>query len=200
MTTHDPGNDNREPNPDPDDGELEPDEPEEVTAEPGDDPEPAGEAPRPINWRTLSGEDAEYEWLSLNEWVNWLRHTFGLPASVIPPYWHRHPELVWELSALHLHWLGAYDPAQHASAPLGWMADFHAAIGRLREWVTLSGTRLDRDRPTRQTTWPGEDPQPAPAETAIVDRDHDFVGFVIEDVNRREQAEADFYRRQDDQP
>ena len=22
--------------------------------------------------------------------------TYGLPASVIPPFWHHHPELVWE--------------------------------------------------------------------------------------------------------
>src|ERR1700689_3009395 len=131
-------------------------EPEEITAEAGEDPD----VPHPVNWRTLTAEDAEYEWLALNEWVDWLRRTFGLPASVVPPAWHRHPELVWELSALHLHWLGAYDPAQHASAPIGWLADFHQAQGRLREWVALSGTRLDRDRPTRQTIWPGEGPEP----------------------------------------
>lgn len=170
--------------------DLEP-EPEEITAEAGDETD----APHPVNWRTLTAEDAEYEWLALNEWVDWLRHTFGLPASVIPPYWHHHPELVWELSALHLHWLGAYDPAQHASAPIGWMVDFHAAQQRLREWVALSGTRLDRDRPTRRTTWPGEDPEPATAETPITDRDEDFVAFVIADVNRRADAEAEFLRR-----
>lgn len=151
--------------------------------------------PRPVNWRTLSAEDAEYEWLALNEWVDWLRHTFGLPASIIPPYWHHHPELVWELSALHLHWLGAYDPAQHASAPIGWLADLHTAQARLREWVALSGTRLDRDRPTRQTTWPGEDPQPTTGETPITDRDEDFVAFVVADVTRRAEAEAEFLRR-----
>ena len=33
--------------------------------------------------------------------------------------WYRHPELVWELSSLHLHWLCAYDPDQHGSAPIG---------------------------------------------------------------------------------
>ncbi len=131
---------------DPDSG-LEP-EPGEITAQPASD---ETDVPHPVNWRTLTAEDAEYEWLALNEWVDWLRHDFGLPASIIPPYRHRHPELVWELSALHLHWLGAYDPAQHASAPIGWLAGFHAARQRLREWVALSGTRLDRDRPTRQT-------------------------------------------------
>ncbi len=175
---------------DPDSG-LEP-EPDEITADTG-----VGETdvPHPVNWRTLTAEDAEYEWLALNEWVDWLRHEFGLPASIIPPYWHRHPELVWELSALHLHWLGAYDPAQHASAPVGWLADFHAAQQRLREWVALSGTRLDRDRPTRQTIWPGEDSRPAEVERPIVNRDEEFVAFVIADVNRRAEAEADFLRR-----
>lgn len=175
---------------DPDSG-LEP-EPDEITAQVAGD---ETDVPHPVNWRTLPAEDAEYEWLALNEWVDWLRHDFGLPASIIPPYWHRHPELVWELSALHLHWLGAYDPAQHASAPIGWLADFHAAQQRLREWVALSGTRLDRDRPTRQTAWPGEDIQPADAERPIVNRDEEFVAFVIADVNRRAQTEAEFLRR-----
>jgi hypothetical protein len=181
---------------DPDSG-LEPEpEPDEITAETTDDEtETETDAPHPVNWRTLTAEDAEYEWLALNEWVDWLRHEFGLPASIIPPYWHRHPELVWELSALHLHWLGAYDPAQHASAPIGWLADFHAAQIRLREWVALSGTRLDRDRPTRQTVWPGEQATPPAPETAIVNRDEDFVAFVIADVNCRAQAEAEFLRR-----
>ncbi len=82
------------------------------------------EPPHPINWNTLTAEEAEYEWIELNRWVNWLRHTYGLPASVVPPFWHRHPELVWELSALHLHWLCAYDPDQHGSAPFGWHRDF----------------------------------------------------------------------------
>lgn len=177
---------------DPDSG-LEP-EPDEITAETADDATET-DVPHPVNWRTLTAEDAEYEWLALNEWVDWLRHEFGLPGSIIPPAWHRHPELVWELSALHLHWLGAYDPAQHASAPIGWLADFHATQQRLREWVALSGTRLDRDRPTRQTVWPGEDHQPGEAERPIVNRDEEFVAFVIADVNRRSEAEAEFLRR-----
>lgn len=168
---------------DPDSQGLEPD---DVTALAGQEMD----LPRPVNWRTLSAEEAEYEWLALNEWVDWLRHEFGLPPSVIPPAWHRHPELVWELSALHLHWLSAYDPSQHASAPIGWLADFSGAQARLREWVSLSGTRLDRDRPTRQTAWPGEDATREASETPIINRDEEFVEFVIADVARRVQAEA----------
>src|SRR5680860_1204973 len=91
------------------------------------------------------------EWLDLNAWVNWVRATYGLPPTVVPPFWHRHDELVWELSALHQHWLNSYDPEGSPSAPLAWHRDFADARARLREWVSTSGTRLDRDRPTRQT-------------------------------------------------
>lgn len=60
-------------------------------------PEPRGdlgpmldEPPAPINWNLLRADEAENAWLELNQWVNWLRVTYGLPASVIPPMWHRH--------------------------------------------------------------------------------------------------------------
>jgi hypothetical protein len=151
------------------------------------------EPPHPINWNQLTADEAEVEWLSLNAWVNWLRRAYGLPAAVIPPFWHRHPELVWELSALHLHWLWAYDPEQNGSAPLGWHRDFAEARQRLRDWVTASGTRLDRDRPTRQTAWPGEQPAAPIEETTINNRDQDFVQFVLDDVTARRQAEDAFY-------
>lgn len=154
-----------------------------------EDPPPA--RARTIDWRTLSPDEAEHEWLALNAWVDWLRHEFGLPAQTIPPAWHRHPELVWELSALHQHWVNAYDPAQHPSSPIGWLADFHASRHRLREWIAASGTRLDRDRPTRITTWPGEPPTDPPEDTPITHRDRDFITFLHTDIQRR---------RNDDQP
>ncbi len=150
------------------------------------------EPPHPINWNLLTADEAEAEWLELNGWVNWLRKTYGLGPSVIPPLWHRHAELVWELSALHLHWLGAYDPDQHASAPLGWHRDFADARFRLRDWVAACGTRLDRDRPTRQTAWPGEDPSEPTQDSTITNRDEDFVQFVLDDVARRRHAEDAF--------
>ncbi|WP_408925484.1 hypothetical protein ACKFRT_01360 [Corynebacterium sp. YSMAA1_1_F7] len=157
----------------------------------------AEEPPAPVNWNLLRADEAEFAWLELNAWVDWLRHTYGLPASVIPPMWHRHPELVWELSALHTHWLCAYEPEQNGSAPIGWHRDFADARMRLRDWVAASGTRLDRDRPTRQTTWPGEEPAPPIEETPITDRDQDFVAFVFDDVERRCHAEEAAYHRID---
>ncbi len=92
-----------------------------------------------INWNLLNAHDAEAEWIERNRWVNWLQRTYGLPATVVPPFWHRHPELVWELSALHLHRPGAYDPDQHGSAPLGWHRDYADARKQLRDWVATQG-------------------------------------------------------------
>lgn len=151
------------------------------------------EPPGPINWNLLTADEAVNAWLELNQWVNWLRSTYGLSTSVIPPMWHRHPELHWELSALHTHWLNAFDPQQNGSAPSGWHRDFADTRHRLRDWVAASGTRLDRDRPTRQTIWPGEDEAAPIEDTPIENRDEDFVAFVIADVERRRQIEHDFY-------
>lgn len=151
-----------------------------------------GEVPHPVNWLTLSAEDAEAEWLELNEWVEWLRVEYALPATVIPPYWHRHPELLWELSALHTHWRGAYDPQAAANAAVSWHLDFRMARERLREWVALSGTKLDQDRPLRQTVWPGEDRTADAANDDVnANRRKDFVSYVMADIRRRAQAAAE---------
>lgn len=139
----------------------------------------------PINWNLLTGDEAESEWLDLNAWIHWLRATYGLPPTILPPYWHRHDELVWELSALHQHWLTCFDPDGSPSGPIAWHRDFADARNRLREWVSTCGTRLDRDRPTRVPTWPGEDTAALPPEVVIEDRDADFVQFVLEDVQAR---------------
>jgi len=155
------------------------------------------EPPHPVNWNLLTAEEAEIEWVELNRWVNWLRRTYGLPASVVPPFWHRHPELVWELSALHLHWLCAYDPDQHGSAPFGWHRDFADARQRLHDWVAISGTRLEHDRPTRQTAWPGELPRTTVEEVGVDDRDKDFVRYVADDAARRSKAKAEFLARRE---
>lgn len=149
----------------------------------------------PINWNTLTADEAEAEWLDLNAWVHWLRGTYGLAPNEVPPMWHRHDELVWELSALHLHWLNSYSPDASPSSPLAWHRDFAESRHRLRDWVAACGTRLDRDRPTRQTTWPGEPTAPPTAEASVTDRDADFVQFVMEDVTARRQVEADLERR-----
>src|SRR6218665_1394780 len=149
---------------------------------------------RPINWRTLPPADLEHELLELNGWVDWLRHTYGLPAQVVPPMWHRHPELLWELSALRQHWLFCFDPQAKGNQALAWHHDFSVARERLRDWVTISGTRLDRDRPTHVTAWPGGESEdwtePDTAERPVAGRTDDFLAFVDEQVAAR-RAEQD---------
>ncbi len=140
---------------------------------------------RPINWNTLEANEAEHEWLDLNRFVDWLRRTFGLPPTMIPPLWHRHDELVWELSALHLHFRNCYDREASGSAPIGFMREFAESRQRLREWVATCGTRLDHDRPTRITAWPGEQPRQPEPEVLIGNRDEDFVAFVLDDMRHR---------------
>jgi hypothetical protein len=146
--------------------------------------------PVPINWNLLDAEEAEIEWQDLDHWVKWLKSTFGLPPNILPPYWHRHDELVWELSALHCHWLSCYHESASPSAPISWMREFAEARSRLRDWVSICGTRLNRDRPTRQTAWPGEQHMMPGGEVAIRDRAGDFEEFVREDVLRRRRIEA----------
>lgn len=113
----------------------------------------------------------------------------------MPPFWHRHPELVWELSALHLHWLCAYDPDQDGSAPCGWHRDFADARQRLRDWIATSGTLIG----TRPADAPDSLARRAAPEsvedTFVTDRDEDFARFVLDDVARRRRAEDDFHRR-----
>lgn len=149
-----------------------------------------GESLGPVDWNLLSADEASVEWADLDAWVEWLRLTYGLPPTVVPPLWHRHDELVWELSALHTHWLNAYHPDGTPSGPIGWHRDFADARNRLREWVSIAGSRLDRDRPTRQTTWPGEPLRETGGEIEVTDRRADFVQFVTEDVAARRQIKG----------
>ena len=146
--------------------------------------------PTAINWNLLAADEAEYRWRDLDAWVKWLRSSFGLAPTTVPPYWHRHDELVWELSALHTHWLACYHETAGPSDPIGWLSDFAEARDRLRDWVAICGTRLDRDRPTRQTSWPGEAPEHSSGEVEIFDRDQDFEVFVLDDLRQRRRIEA----------
>ncbi len=144
-----------------------------------------GPVPRPVNWRTLDADEAEEEWLALNAWVEWLRRDFGLQANVIPPLWHRHWEMVWELSALRSLWLLSYDPQGSAGAPISWLREFELARQRWRQWVAEAGTRVDRDRETRIAVWPGEPERTPIVDNVIANRDQDFVDWVHHDIRHR---------------
>jgi hypothetical protein len=185
-----------------------PDEPDPGEAEPqGDLPAPGDERPpgissprlplRPMNLNLLTSLEASIYWVDLDAWVTWLRREYGLGATVVPPLWHRHPELRWELSALHTAWLSSYDPEASASAPITWHRELAEARVRLAEWVSRSGTGLTEDRPTQVTLWPGEAgygsqeswdserTRPRP----VADRSADFRAWVEQDIVSRRQVE-----------
>ncbi|MFI9488566.1 hypothetical protein ACIG47_19420 [Promicromonospora sp. NPDC052451] len=149
----------------------------------------------PINWNTLDADRAEQEWWQLDAFVYWLRDDFGLTPQELPPMWHRHPELVWELSALRTSWLAGHAEDAHPGSPLMWLRDLSDTRRRLRDWVQRCGTTLTEDRPTRRTTWPGENPAPSPTPAPVTDRAADFADFVADDLARRrrveEQAQAE---------
>src|SRR3546814_19324134 len=112
--------------------------------------------------------------------------------------WHRHDELVWELSALHLHWLNSYSPDASPSSTLAWHRDFAETRPRLRDWVAACGTRLDRDRPTRTPSWPGEPAALPTGEASVPDRADDFVQFARAAVpaSRQEKGRAERRERE----
>jgi len=148
-----------------------------------------GRSTQSVNWETLPSHDARRAWTDLDAWVHRIRRAYGLPPNIIPPLWHRHRELVWELSALHAHWVTSYEAGAPPSAAVSWHRDFAEARGRLREWVAACGTKVDRDRPTRQVAWPGEAENEVGSETVIEDRRADFLAFVDSDVAARRARE-----------
>jgi hypothetical protein len=155
------------------------------------EPEPEPEPVVPINWNTLDADRAEQEWWQLDAFVYWLRDAFGLTPQELPPLWHRHTELVWELSALRTAWLAAHAEDAHPGSPLMWLRDLSDSRRRLRDWVQRCGTTLTEDRPTRRTAWPGEEAATGPVPAAITDREADFGVFVTDNVARRRRIEAE---------
>jgi len=98
-------------------------------------------------WRTLTGAAADELLTRLSDWVTWLRSRYPL-ARVIPACWARHPELVEELTALHLAWAAAYtDPTAAPTAPADWHTHYlPAALERIPGWG-VHCTDTHRPRP-----------------------------------------------------
>src|SRR3546814_16211178 len=43
----------------------------------------------PLNWNTLTADEAETEWHDINAWVHWLRGTYGLAPNDVTTPWPR---------------------------------------------------------------------------------------------------------------
>lgn len=92
--------------------------------------EPTGTPP--VDWRSLSGDEAREAWIALREWVEWFTVRYNVPVSVVPACWWRHGALVEELSALHVFHQTAYDENDTGYGPIGWHERLVQAQGRLQ--------------------------------------------------------------------
>ena len=108
----------------------------------------------PLDWRTLPAHDAVTVWGELRDWVGWLRAEFGFDHRVVPPCWYRHRALVSVLSALHDHWLAAYDPMSSLAGAGEWHRGLIQLEARLREWASRTGCSLGEHREDIATAYP----------------------------------------------
>jgi hypothetical protein len=96
------------------------------------------------------------------------------PVAVVPPFWHHHPEMVWELSALHLHWLVPTTPSRtppRRSAGTATSPTPESASATGSPPAALASTETARPG----SRWPGEDPAPTIQDFTFTDRDTEFV-------------------------
>jgi hypothetical protein len=124
--------------------------------------------------------------LKLNVWVRHLIEDSQIPATVIPPWWHRHWLLIELLTGLWCHWLQAHDQEQNLSAKFLWHRDLEEWKGRMRESVAMLGCRIDSCRPSRPMPWPGDKPKPdRNPPINLANWEEDFVACVLAEEKRR---------------
>jgi hypothetical protein len=97
--------------------------------------------PVPILWCAHSPSDQALLLEELDLWVGWLVDRYGLDHRTVPACWRDHPELIEELSALHLAWEAAFSSSADAVAALQWHERFDVARGRLSDWGARAGCR-----------------------------------------------------------
>ena len=102
--------------------------------------------PTPFAWAALTPDEERLYLEGLELWVLWLVERYNLDHRVVPPCWRQHPELIEELSALHLAWDGSFSVTAAHDAPLLWHERFANARQRIGDWVARTGCRPDAHR------------------------------------------------------
>lgn len=92
-------------------------------------------------WSAQTPDDEHLFLESLDLWVLWLADRYQLDHRTVPECWRQHPELIEELSALHLSWKGSFATTASHDAPLLWHERFAIARVRIGEWVARLGCR-----------------------------------------------------------
>ena len=102
--------------------------------------------PVPFAWSSLSPDDTQLFLEELDLWVGWLVERYRLDRRTVLDCWREHPELIEELSALHLAWQGAFALTSNHDAPLLWHEHFANACQRINDWVARTGCRPGEHR------------------------------------------------------
>lgn len=92
----------------------------------------------PMCWRHLDAAQAQQLWDELIDWVEWLRHRYGLSHSKLPACWPFHPVAVEELTALMAAYTAAY---QALSTKDGAVVRYHDQMivwHRMELWPCLA--------------------------------------------------------------
>ena len=123
--------------------------------------------PMVVCWDDLPPDAYTNTLAELADWIGWLRSTYRIPATVLPPCWFTHPALREDIGHLWTGWLLTRHPdAGVGMIGLDWDQRREAAINRLREATAITGCTA-----TRHQT----EPEPAAAQTnsaARLWRDH----------------------------
>jgi hypothetical protein len=108
-----------------------------------------------VCWDDLSPDQYTHRLAELADWIGWLRATYRIPATVLPPCWFTHPGLREDIGHLWTGWLLTRHPdAGVGMIGLDWDQRREAAIGRLREATAITGCTASRHQ---------AEPEPAPA-------------------------------------
>ena len=123
--------------------------------------------PMVVCWDDLPADAYTHTLADLADWIGWLRATYRIPATVLPPCWFTHPALREDIGHLWTGWLLTRHPdAGVGMIGLDWDQRKDAAINRLREATAVTGCTATRHQP---------EPEPAKSATSAVDqlwRDH----------------------------
>lgn len=89
-----------------------------------------------VRWREIAVEDRVDAWVGLRRWVDWLVAEFALPASVVPPCWFAHPQLVEELYAgMNMEYKAFEEQAPSMNPQMFWLPHLQQMTMRMRMMV-----------------------------------------------------------------
>ena len=109
--------------------------------------------PMVVCWDDLDPSTYTRQLTELADWIGWLRATYRIPATVIPPCWFTHPGIREDIGHLWTGWLLTRHPDTGVGMiGLDWDQRRDAAISRLREATAITGCSATRHQAEPEPT------------------------------------------------